>query len=467
MGGRTRAPLSFSIVVHVAEDETPDVQGPVNGSRSPWGVPRVDPAAFGYRVEEYQLSGVAACYQQSTDHQAGQVEVEELGTAPYRTRLLVIRPEDPTQFNHTVLLNWQNVSAGYESPAPSDGELYQGYAWVGVSAQEVGLFGPPVGMGRGARPNATGLVDEDPERYGMLRHPGDPGSFEIFADAARVVGPERSTAIDPLAGLDVHDVIAVGGSQSAMRLVAYANSLHHRHRVVDGYALSVWEGRAPNLMDGPISYGGGRTIIREDLGVPVVVVNSEFETLAVHATGAVDSEWIRYWEVAGTPHGVTRRLELPHGRGWEPNTLRFKPVAESAIRHVRQWVVEGRPAPSFPRIAVDSGRPPRIRRDTHGNAVGGIRLPELEAPVAEYRGMAVGTGLPPLFGAARPFADEELRELYPSRRLLAARWQSAVDALAASEAIRPEDAADMAGRVDSVRLPTDEPDEAMQTGWTG
>jgi hypothetical protein len=417
----------------------------------------VDPEQFGYRVEEYQLSGVAGCYQQSTDHPGARIEVEELGTAPYRTRLLVIRPADPTQFNHTVLLNWQNVSAGYESWAPSDGELYQGYAWVGVSAQEVGLFGPPVGMGRGARADATGLVDEDPERYGMLRHPGDPGSFDIFADAARVVGPGRSTAIDPLAGLDVHHVIAVGVSQSAMRLVAYANALHHRHRVIDGYALSVWEGRAPNLMDGPISYGGGRTAIREDLDVPVVVVNSEFETLALHATGAVDSEWIRYWEVAGTPHGVTRRPELHHGRGWEPNTLRFKPVAESALRLIRRWVAEGRPAPSFPRIAVDPGRPPRIRRDAHGNAVGGIRLPELEAPVAEYRGMAVGTGLPPLFGAARPFTDDELREMYPSRQLLAARWQSAVDALAASEAIRPEDAGAMAQRIDGVRLPTDEP----------
>jgi hypothetical protein len=215
-------------------------------------------------------------------------------------------------------------------------------------------------------------------------------------------------------------------------------------------------------MDGPISHGGGRTVVREDIEVPVVVVNSEFETLAVHLAGAVDSEWIRYWEVAGTPHGVTRMLELPHGRGWEPNTLRFKPVTESAIRHVRRWLTEGRAAPSFPRIEVDPGRPPHIRRDARGNAVGGIRLPELEAPVAEYRGTAVGTGLPPLFGAARSFGHDELRAMYASRRLLETRWQRAVDALVASEAIRPEDAGAMARRIDSVRLPTDEPDAAMQ-----
>jgi hypothetical protein len=413
---------------------------------------------LGYCVEEYQMRGIAACYKRPTDDPAAGMEVEEGGTASYHTRLLVIRPTDPTCFNHTVLLNWQNVSAGYEMPAPSDGELYEGYVWVGVSAQEIGLYGPPVGMGRGgARSNVQGLVDADPERYGVLRHPGDPGSFDIFADAARVVGPSRSTAIDPLAGLDVRHVIAVGGSQSAMRLVAYANALHHRHRVIDGYALTVWEGRAPDLLDGPISFGGARTVIRDDLEVPVVVVNSEFEALPLHLAGAVDSEWIRYWEVAGTPHGVTRRSMLTGKHGWKPNTLRINPVAESALRHVRRWVAEDRRAPSLPRIEVDAGRPPHILRDAHGNALGGIRLPELEAAVAEYRGMATGTGLPPLFGAARPFTDAELRSMYPSRRALEARWQRAVDDLEASEAIRPEDAAAMARRVDLVVLPTHYP----------
>ena len=94
----------------------------------------------------------------------------------------------------------------------------------------------------------------------MLRHPGDPGSFDIYSDAARVVGPRRSTAIDPLADLDVHHVIAVGGSQSAMRLVAYANALHRAPigLSTDTHCLP---GKAehPDLMDGPISYGGGRT----------------------------------------------------------------------------------------------------------------------------------------------------------------------------------------------------------------
>jgi hypothetical protein len=328
----------------------PQVLGPIEGSRPPWGVPRRDPEEFGYQVAEYQLRGTAACYEPTNTASAppdGKIDVRELNTAPYHTRILVIRPRDPMHFNHTVLLNWQNVSAGFEQSAPSDGEMYLGYAWVGLSAQEAGVHGLPLADPRNGRPRAKPLVDQDPERYGTLHHPGDPGSFDIFSDAARVIGPERSTAIDPLAGLDVRHVVAIGGSQSAMRLVTYANALHLRHRVIDGFALSVWEGRAPGLLEGPISLGGGRTTIRNDLATPMVVVNSEAETLPLHRTGAVDSEWIRFWEVAGAPHGVSRDDQSPDQRGRVTNPLTYKPIFESALRHIRQWSHEARPHHRF------------------------------------------------------------------------------------------------------------------------
>jgi Alpha/beta hydrolase domain len=135
--------------------------------------------------------------------------------------------------------------------------------------------------------------------------------------------------------------------------------------------------------------------------------------------------------------------------------LTYRPIFESALRHINLWLSQGLVAPSYPRIAVDPGSPPRIRRDPYGNAIGGIRLPELEVPVAEYRGMAIGTGRGPLFGSSRPFPDEDLRVMYPSRQLFEDRWQRAVDALVASRAIRPEDAADMRAQAGSVTLPVD------------
>jgi hypothetical protein len=444
-----------------AGSSPPEVAGPVAGSRPPWGSPARDLAGTGYVLEEYLLRGTAMAFAppEGDDYPAdGRWEAEEWGSAPYCTRLLVLRPTDPDRFNGTVLLNWQNVSAGFETPAPSGGEVYEGYAWVGVSAQEVGLYGMPAGIGRGSsRRGALPLVDHDPDRYGSLSHPGDPGSFSIFGDAARAVGPARSAVPDPLGGLAVARVIAVGGSQSAMRLVAYANALHRRDRVIDGYLLTVWEGRAPRLTDGPLSFGGVRTTIRDDLDVPVLVVNSEFEALPVHVAGTVDSRWIRVWEVAGAPHGVSHAGDPPGDGKWGPNRLSTRPVLESAIRHTHHWVSESRDAPRFDRIEfeIEDGSSPRIRRDERGNALGGIRLPEIAAPTAEYRGVSFGTGSAPLFGASRRFSADLLRTLYPSRQVFERQWCDAVDALVDAGAIRPEDGAAMRSRADTVPLPLD------------
>jgi hypothetical protein len=429
----------------------PTVIGPITGARPPWGAPNIDVVARGYVVEEYHLEGSLVGYQLVAGTDAtvdGRWTVEEFGTAPYRTRILVVRPDDPARFNGTVAVCWQNVSAGVESGGPSGGELYDGYAWVGVSAQEVGIYGFPFGA-RGAQP----LVEHDPERYASLYHPGDPGSFDIFTQAGRAVGPARADPVDPLGGLDVRRVIAMGGSQSAMRLVTYLNAVHPRVRVFDGFLLSVWEGRAPRPEEGPMPLGV-RTSIRTDIPTPVVVVNSEFEAPHLAQLPIADTDHLRVWEVAGTPHGVARgRSDRADARGRVVNRLSYGPVHDAALRALHGWLIHGTPAPSQPRIEFDPGSRRAIRRDAFGNACGGIRLPELAAPTHEYRGVAFGTGRAPLFGSARPFSDDQLRALYPGRAEFLERWNAAVDLLVASGALRPEDAAATRARAETVTLP--------------
>lgn len=75
--------------------------------------------------------------------------------------------------------------------------LRSGYAWVGVSAQRVAVNGPP------ALPGVSQpLTTWDPERYGALEIADDALSFDVFTQAARVVGRSRGAlAADPLAGL--------------------------------------------------------------------------------------------------------------------------------------------------------------------------------------------------------------------------------------------------------------------------
>jgi hypothetical protein len=446
------------LIVTEPGERWPEVRGPVEAPNPPWGHPGPSAAEAGYTVEEFKLDGLTVAYEPEPDSTLGsdgRWQTGVAGEAGYRTRLLVVRPRDPAQFNGTVLLNWQNVSAGVESHAPRGGEVYRGYAWVGVSAQEVGLYGFPMGMtSPSGVPRARPLVEHDPERYRDLRHPGDQGSFEIFSQAARAVGPDRRTAVDPLAGLDVRRVVATGGSQSAMRLVAYINAVHPVAGVVDGYVLSLWEGRAPHTQDGAISFGGLRTTIRSDVEVPVLVVNSEFEALGVHAVGTSDTDSIRVWEVTGTPHAPSRpRRAADAASGWTANSLTITPVHESALRHVHRWLTDGTPAPQQPRIRMTSGPPATIERDLRGNARGGIRLPELEAPVAEHRGLSFGTGRAPLFGASRRFGDDVLRDLYPTRQVFEQRWCQAVDNLLHAGAILPEDVAAMEAAAKDVRLP--------------
>ena len=168
---------------------------------------------------------------------------------------------------------------------------------------------------------------------------------------------------------------------------------------------------------------GVRTALRTDVPTPVVVVNSEFESTHLAQVPCVDTDWVRVWEVAGTPHGNARRhLDEPDRRGRVANRLRWAPVHDAALRALQHWLVDGVPAPRQPRIEMDPGPPLRIAVDEAGNARGGIRLPELEAPTATYHGVAMGTGRLPLFGAATPFTDDEVRARYPSRADYEARW---------------------------------------------
>jgi Alpha/beta hydrolase domain len=420
---------------------TATLSGPVQGANPPAGSPRRDLAAVGYVCEEYFLEGTAEAYQHRGDEPPssdGRWEPEVFGEGPYRTRLLVVRPRNPALFNGTVLLNWQNVSAGAEITRPEDDEIYRGHAWVGVSAQEISLYGSPMGMGvRGVQPREA-LLDLDPERYGSLSHPGDAGSFDIFGQAAQAVGPTRSLGPDPLGGLEVERVVALGGSQSAMRLAAYLNGVHLVHQTIDGFVLTVWEGRAPRLPEGPMPLGL-RTVLRDDLEVPIFVVNSEFEAEAGATARQPDHERLRVWEVAGTPHGTRRTQAAPGPSGWQTNPLRWDLVHQSAIRLMDDWLVGGVVPPAQARIETDESG--RLVRDEFGNARGGVRLPDLEVPIGTFQGMSVKTSSGPLFGGFRAMDPDELRVLYPDRGRFLELWEKAVDAMVASQSLLVDDAA--------------------------
>jgi hypothetical protein len=418
--------------------------------------PTTDLAAVGYRQDEYFLEGQAVRYTPLPGTELGQDgrwRVEPAGTAPFRTRLLVLRPEDPGHFNGTVLVNWNNVSAGYENLGGGDSpEVFEGgYAVVGVSAQRVGIHGRAI--------DPQGLVAWDPERYGSLTIASDDYSYDIFSQAARALVPDRpGRDVDPLGGLNVRRLVAQGASQSAARLATYLNAVQPRERIFDAFFLLMYFGGGTPLevgdavmtVEGAATGGGplipeGCNLLRDDLGIPIMVVNTECEAPSCYPVRQPDTDEYRYWEIAGASHVTLQgirssgpRQERDFGFSLPLDALRGvnqvspAPVIDAALHHLQIWLAGGAPPPVQPLIAF-SGEPPLIERDSDGLALDGVRLPTVAVPVAL-------NSAPPdaadvfgrLMGRHEPFPVDLVRARYGTReRYLAEFEASALEAEAA------------------------------------
>ena len=121
--------------------------GPVTGGAGkPVTAAPLDLASYGYVEEEYFLEGDATAYDwKGPQGEDGVWSVKTTTTAHYKTRILVRRPSDASKFNGTVLVEWLNDTGGQDAD-PDFGYghaelLRSGFAYVGVSAQSVGVLG--------------------------------------------------------------------------------------------------------------------------------------------------------------------------------------------------------------------------------------------------------------------------------------------------------------------------------------
>lgn len=88
----------------------------------------------------------------------------------------------------------------------------------------------------------------------------------------------------------------------------------------------------------------------------------------------------------------------------------------------------------MPRLDVAPGPPPSIARDALGNALGGIRTPQVNVPIAALSGLGQsGGGFCGLFGTTTPFDAATLATRYPSH----AKYVAAV-VKAARKAVRTQ-----------------------------
>jgi len=436
-----------------------------------------DLATLGYEESEHFVEGMATSYEPAGERGSdGRWATTPGAEARYRTRIVVRRPADPGRFSGTVVVEWHNVSSGMDA-APGWMFVHRhlaahGHAWVGVSAQKVGIDG-------GGFAEGLHLKILDPDRYASLEHPGDAWSFDIFTQAGALL--RRPGAQGPLGGLEPTQLLAFGESQSAACLVTYINAVDAHARLYDGFLVQGRPG-AGVAIDGvfvPASRAQGfeatRQVIagtgeriREDGRVPVLVLQSETDVILLGGGRAAqpDTERIRVWELAGSAHAdsytirggrrddgtlspahlaklvrpttslVMGHTELPINAGMHRHY-----VSQAALAHLARWAGGGEPPPSAPRLELDDAAT-GFRLDERGLARGGIRTPWVDVPTAVLSGLGQGGEwfFAMLFGCTEPFDGAALDALYPGGKAeYLERFAASLDRTVAGGFILAED----------------------------
>jgi hypothetical protein len=483
--------------------QAPAVTGPIANTtplRSPehgypYNATPVDLAKQGYVEEEFFIAGVANRYSTPAGDRGSVLD----GEHQYVTRLVVRRPRQASGFNGTALVEWYNVSQGhdgeYEWFQSYEHVLRAGYAWVGVSAQTVGV---------------NALKEWSPARYGTLdvsrggTVTADALSYDVFSAAALAIRGKGSK--DVMGGLRVQRLIATGHSQSAARLYTYFHSVHPL---------------TSKMYDAVVLHGGGGRV-SPDLNVKVFKYLDESDVIGQANSRISDSTGYRQWEVAGSSHldaqfsrsmaalglrvsgmrpvegspaiagasisggnkgngpdgnGAGAENAGPNGGCAQPPFSRVPSyhVLNAAFDATHRWLTDGALPPSGPPIElrqlpadtaapaaqpVEAGRGrggrggpagPRweIVRDDTGLARGGIRLAAMAAPIAKNTGDNVGsvgaaTGGGErncrLMGSSEPFDAARLTSLYPTHEAYVARVKDATEKVLKGRFITKADA---------------------------
>lgn len=413
------------------------------------------PLPEGWVEEEYIVSGAATVYTYAHNPPLGPTDITPLEEGvPYATRIIIRRPEERRHFNGSVVVEWWNSTAGFDT-APvwdpsADYFIREGYIYVGVTNSTTSLAYLTGGCSLlGVLPPTCGT------RYAALSMPENGVAFEMVSQIAHLLrsdSPENPLPSD----FHVERLYHAGQSQQGGSMVTYASAFHFEDN--DGYfvqqaatARAINFGPAcgaagsPEFPDCTPRLEGDDRLVRSDLPVPVYHVNSEtdIDILFGLAGRQPDTDTFRYWEVAGAGHLMTHKdVEIiPAGLlgpnpiyledlcQYELNTTGDGPVFMGYVVNALWDAMEkqtrrGRTPPDGVLMEIDPATG-RVARDAFGNGLGGVRLPAMSVPTATYTpGNSADPGLPGfligignlacrLASSVTPFDQATLDELYP------------------------------------------------------
>jgi hypothetical protein len=417
-----------------------------------YAVQAVDLLTRGYVESEWRVSGRASIYEWASG--GGGVNVRS-ADVPYVTRLLVRQPKDALRFSGRVIVELMDAAAGYDS-APLWGLSWEyfmrhGDVWVGVTVTPAA---------------AAALRRFDNVRYGSMSFgfrqpdtcsvaPSDAESGLAWDAIAQVGALLRSSSKEnPLLTLNPQRIIAAGYGQSASYLITYANALHSWMRlgdgapIFDGYLSAAATGAAPINQCAPALADNDphRGVLPRDVPFVAVLTESDTQRPAFRDDSDAADDVFRLYEIAGAAHagpyaagqplnadlaiaGQTGPSEAPCR---EPPTTLSAGYAFNAIwQQYEELLQRQTPMNHEVRIGMDAGG---VLRDENGNARGGWRLPQLDVPIATYRGSSTPRTDDPrsrqicsVTGSVQPLNAAGLKARYGNRAEYLRRFNAAVD----------------------------------------
>jgi alpha/beta hydrolase family protein len=392
------------------------------------------------------------------------------GMVEYSARIVLITPEVPSRGNGTLLVDIPNrgnayAQALYNSPRDEpfqSGTFEQGTGFLqdhGFSVAEVYWE-----LGKGA--DLPSFVDGD----GRTRYVEGAG-FAIVRDAADFLTHASASGPagrNPLAGA-VRRTLASGKSQSGRFLKSFllhGFNVANGRQVFDGMHIFVAGSGSLPIMQvgaGPESSANAiptfdnpeiRGVNEEPLTVAdlmarldargetppkILFVNSTTDYYGIRAslarTGAAGTAErpippnARMYDIAGAPHVLLRKAPaactLPQGR------LDWTPVSRALLLRLEAWVATNAAPPASKLMPLEpAGEMMALRapahlpvavielpkRDADGNALGGVRLPDLAAPMGIHSGLNQPASREcMLIGAYAPFPSPKIAQRYRNR----------------------------------------------------
>lgn len=400
-----------------------------------------------YVEEEYFISGTASVYNFNNDPAVDPTDYSEISSGAYTTRILVRRPANPKKANGTVVIEWFNSTAGFDS-APSwdpSAEYFanEGISYVGVTNSNVSINNMLNGCPSFIGIKACGT------RYEGLSIPENGMAYDIMNQLTNLLKSDDPN--NPLGGRLTPDIVLhAGESQQAGSVITFASSFH-TSGLGDGYFVQS-NIRARSINSGPRCGDPGSltTIpprpaappfpdctprlqdlrVSTDLAVPVyqTVTQTDFEALGFSTFGRQeDTPTFRYYEITGAAHSTVHEgIEIipaasfgfPHQAVTlsdlceeQLNTVADGPVFGSYVinalwERMQEQVMDDDDDDDHNRyyddddddeeedddrddgppagLVMDTNPDFTLTRDGNGNVTGGVRLPSIEVPTAIY-----------------------------------------------------------------------------------